>query len=175
MLRDLEDAAAAEHGALPAAAEPVAVAPAAKPGLRLLKQRRFLFPTLLLSVLWITQTIGFFGFSSWAPTLLAAEGISVEDSIFFVALTTVGAPLGSFLAAQVTDRVERKWALVVFGLIIAGSGLLYGLTFLPVLVVVFGFLVNLFERGYTSLAYACLLYTSPSPRDQRGSRMPSSA
>ena len=25
------------------------------------------------------------------------------------------------------------------------------------------------------LPYACLLYTSPSPRDQRGSRMPSSA
>ena len=25
------------------------------------------------------------------------------------------------------------------------------------------------------LVYACLLYTSPSPRDQRGSRMPSSA
>ena len=31
---------------------------------------------------------------------------------------------------------------------------------------------------YTALmrqAHACLLYTSPSPRDQRGSRMPSSA
>ena len=26
-----------------------------------------------------------------------------------------------------------------------------------------------------SITYACLLYTSPSPRDQRGSRMPSSA
>ena len=26
-----------------------------------------------------------------------------------------------------------------------------------------------------ALAEACLLYTSPSPRDQRGSRMPSSA
>ena len=26
-----------------------------------------------------------------------------------------------------------------------------------------------------SKSYACLLYTSPSPRDQRGSRMPSSA
>ena len=25
------------------------------------------------------------------------------------------------------------------------------------------------------LSYSCLLYTSPSPRDQRGSRMPSSA
>nr|WP_237548436.1 MFS transporter [Streptomyces sp. BvitLS-983] len=107
-----------------------------------------------MSVLWITQTIGFFGYSSWAPTLLAAEGVSVEDSIFYVALTTVGAPLGSFLAAMVTDRFERKWCLVVFGLVIAGSGLLYGLTFTPVLIVVFGFLVNLFERGYTALAYA---------------------
>ena len=28
---------------------------------------------------------------------------------------------------------------------------------------------------YTSLICICLLYTSPSPRDQRGSRMPSSA
>ena len=36
------------------------------------------------------------------------------------------------------------------------------------------------EPDYDALAkrakaYACLLYTSPSPRDQRGSRMPSSA
>ena len=28
---------------------------------------------------------------------------------------------------------------------------------------------------YLRVLYACLLYTSPSPRDQRGSRMPSSA
>ena len=30
-------------------------------------------------------------------------------------------------------------------------------------------------RGLAGLADRCLLYTSPSPRDQRGSRMPSSA
>ena len=29
--------------------------------------------------------------------------------------------------------------------------------------------------GGTETIYSCLLYTSPSPRDQRGSRMPSSA
>ena len=28
---------------------------------------------------------------------------------------------------------------------------------------------------FTRMSRACLLYTSPSPRDQRGSRMPSSA
>ena len=31
------------------------------------------------------------------------------------------------------------------------------------------------ERQKRLEGYACLLYTSPSPRDQRGSRMPSSA
>ena len=30
-------------------------------------------------------------------------------------------------------------------------------------------------RGFAGLCEHCLLYTSPSPRDQRGSRMPSSA
>ena len=29
--------------------------------------------------------------------------------------------------------------------------------------------------GFMSRYISCLLYTSPSPRDQRGSRMPSSA
>ena len=31
------------------------------------------------------------------------------------------------------------------------------------------------DDGTTISKYVCLLYTSPSPRDQRGSRMPSSA
>ena len=35
--------------------------------------------------------------------------------------------------------------------------------------------VNDIAAHYTSDHLLCLLYTSPSPRDQRGSRMPSSA
>ena len=31
------------------------------------------------------------------------------------------------------------------------------------------------NRDKLKILYCCLLYTSPSPRDQRGSRMPSSA
>ena len=37
------------------------------------------------------------------------------------------------------------------------------------------FEIDSFATGTKELAKACLLYTSPSPRDQRGSRMPSSA
>ncbi|MER6688576.1 MFS transporter [Streptomyces minutiscleroticus] len=164
VLREIEAQVAAEKGPLPEPAAPVDLAPVAKAPLRLLLQKKYLLPTLLLTVLWVTQTIGFFGYSSWAPTLLAKEGFSVEKSIFYVALTTVGAPLGSFLASLVTDRFERKWCLVAFGTVIALCGLLYGLTFDPVLIVVFGFLVNLFERGYTALGYAY----SPELFDTRG-------
>ena len=71
-----------------------------------------------------------------------------------MALTTVGAPLGCLLAAQVTDKFERKWLLVIIGTVIAVSGLFYGLTFNPIMIIFFGFLVNFFERGYTAVAYA---------------------
>jgi putative MFS transporter len=164
VLREIEEQVAAEKGPLPEPAPPIEEAPVGKAPLRLLLQKKYLYPTLLLTVLWVTQTIGFFGYSSWAPTLLAKEGFSVEKSVFYVALTTVGAPLGSYLAALVTDRFERKWCLVAFGAVIALCGLFYGLTFNPVLIVVFGFLVNLFERGYTALGYAY----SPELFDTRG-------
>jgi putative MFS transporter len=157
VLREIEQQVAAEKGPLPEPAAPASRtdnAPPAKARLRMLLQKKYLAPTLLLSVLWVTQTIGFFGYSSWAPTLLAKEGFSLESSIFYVALTTVGAPLGSFLASLVTDRFERKWLLAGFGTAIAVCGLLYGLTFNPILIIVFGFLVNLMERGYTAVAYA---------------------
>jgi len=39
----------------------------------------------------------------------------------------------------------------------------------------FNYKVGLIASLLSSISYFCLLYTSPSPRDQRGSRMPSSA
>ena len=35
--------------------------------------------------------------------------------------------------------------------------------------------IRFYSQNYLELPNPCLLYTSPSPRDQRGSRMPSSA
>jgi putative MFS transporter len=153
-LSEIEAQVAAEKGPLPVPAAPLPAVPPTKAPLKLLLQKKYLGPTLLLTVLWVTQTVGFFGYSSWAPTLLSQQGFSLQNSIFFVALTTVGAPLGSYLASLVTDRFERKWCLAAFGTVIAVCGLFYGLTFNPLLIVVFGFLVNLFERGYTALGYA---------------------
>ena len=37
------------------------------------------------------------------------------------------------------------------------------------------YFIRAISNGFQGMYIACLLYTSPSPRDQRGSRMPSSA
>src|SRR6478736_7141587 len=133
VLTEIEARVSAEKGPLPEPAPPAEFKPEGKvkASLKLLLHKKYLVPTLVLCVLWVTQTIGFFGYSSWAPTLLSQSGLSVEKSIFFVALTTVGAPLGCFLAAQITDRFERKWILVVFGAITRKARLAHAATLQP--------------------------------------------
>ena len=70
VLTEIETRVAAEKGPLTEPGPPVAVATQTKAPLSLLLQKKYLAPTILLSVVWVTQTIGFFGYSSWAPTLL---------------------------------------------------------------------------------------------------------
>ena len=40
---------------------------------------------------------------------------------------------------------------------------------------IFSGIASYFDLDFLFRSWSCLLYTSPSPRDQRGSRMPSSA
>ena len=55
------------------------------------------------------------------------------------------------------------------------TSMVVGIAFVLVASVVDTVTLVLWKALLYTLAYACLLYTSPSPRDQRGSRMPSSA
>lgn len=109
--------------------------------------------TAFLAVVWVFQTLGFYGFVAWVPTLLAQHGFSVAESLGFSALTTIGAVPGALLAWPVTDRLGRKVPLVVVSLATAASGLAYGLTFNPVAIVVFGFFVNLLIQTFATLLY----------------------
>jgi putative MFS transporter len=154
IMKQIESVVSKEKGELPPAAKPVEVVKTPKMPISTLFKGKYLKITLLLTVLWVTQTVGFFGFSSWAPTLLFKQGIDVEKSLGYVAFATLGAPLGSYIAALISDRFDRKWLLVFSGVMIAISGLLYGLTFNPVLIVVFGLMVNIFERIFTPLGYS---------------------
>jgi len=167
--RRLEVVAEAEHGRLPAPTEApdAELLPAAS--LRHLLTPRQFGRTFMLVVVWIFQTWGFNGFVSWAPTLLVEHGISLIHTLEYASLIAVCNPLGALIAANLVDRVERRWFIVVNALVIAVCGVLYGATFDPPLIVVFGGLVVM-----ASQAMAVALYTyTPElfPTDVRSSGM----
>ncbi len=117
-------------------------------------QGKYLRRTLLLLAAWIFQTLGFYGFVSWVPTLLVQHGFSVVSSLTYSSIIALGAPLGALIAALIAERIDRKWSLTIVSVVIAGFGLLYGATFQPLLIVAFGFLVTVSIQAFAPLLYA---------------------
>jgi len=123
--------------------------------------------TLALCGVWFFQTIGFYGFMSWVPTLLAQHGFAVVRSLTFVSLINLGAIPGALFAVYISERAERKHSITAVALVIALFGLLYGLTFNPVLIVMFGFLAGTAMDTFSAL---CFAYTPEQyPTDVRNS------
>lgn len=113
--------------------------------------------TFILICVWILQTIAFYGFGSWVPTLLVKQGMDMSHSLLYSTLITLGAPLGSLTGAMISDRFERKTNIIVSSFFIAIAVFLFGVTLNPVMIVVFGFLINYIERTFSSNLYT---YTS---------------
>ncbi|MFM9928375.1 MFS transporter [Variovorax sp. H27-G14] len=71
-------------------------------------------------------TIGFFGFASWLPALLAAQGHSIVKSFEFTFYISLCYPLCPLLFMFFADRIERKWQLVGGTLASAVLGIMFG-------------------------------------------------
>lgn len=117
----------------------------------------YLKRTIILISVWVFQTIAFYGFGSWVPTLLVKQGIGLTDSLVYSTLITLGAPIGSLAGALISDRFERKTNIIFTCFFIAIAVFLFGVTLNPVLIVLFGFLINFIERTFSSNLYT---YTS---------------
>ena len=79
----------------------------------------------MLIVFNLFQACGYYGFSSWVPTLLIAQGISVTTSLGYTAIIAIAAPFGPLAGLFFTERVERKWLIVGASLAIAAAGLAF--------------------------------------------------
>jgi MFS transporter, putative metabolite:H+ symporter len=127
--------------------------------------RTYLPRTLTLCAIWLLQTLGFYGFEAWVPTLLVQHGITLVHSLTYFTLINIGAPLGALIAVFLSDQYERKYTIALVAAVIAVSGLLYGLSFEPALIVGFGFLVGMFVQTFATLLYS---YTPEQfPTDMR--------
>ncbi|MGA2962998.1 MAG: MFS transporter [Candidatus Korobacteraceae bacterium] len=110
--------------------------------------------TSMLIGAWIFQTLGFYGFMAWVPTLLAAHGFTLVKSLLWVSIMHFGAPLGAVIAALISDKFERKYLITITALVIAFCGLMYGLSFSMVPIIIFGFCVSMFIQTFAPLLYA---------------------
>jgi MFS transporter, putative metabolite:H+ symporter len=88
-------------------------------------QPPYLARTLMLMVFQLAQTIGYYGFGSWVPTLLIAAGIRTTDSLQYSFIIAISAPLGPLLLRGMADRFERKWQIVWSAVCIGLFGLLF--------------------------------------------------
>jgi putative MFS transporter len=150
----IEAAVSAEKGPLPLAAPPVAHPVVRSVPYWELFRGQYLGRTVLLLAAWVFQTLGFYGFQTWVPILLSQHGFSIASSLTFTSIIQIGAPFGALIAALIAERLDRKWGITLVAVVIAICGLLYGLTFQPALIIVFGFLVALFLQTFAPLLYA---------------------
>lgn len=116
--------------------------------------------TVMLVIFNVFQTVGYYGFSNWVPTLLIRQGISVTSSLGYTFVIALAAPFGPLLAAGLADRVERKWQLVGAAAGVAIAGTLFARTTAAPLLILFGVILTLSNNtmSYAFHAYQAELY-----------------
>jgi putative MFS transporter len=99
--------------------------------------------TLVMSVFNAMQTVAFYGFGSWVPSLLIAKGIHVTDGLRYAFIIALANPVGPLLAFTIADRIERKWQIVAAG-VTTGIGIFFfARQDNAALVILFGVLVTM--------------------------------
>ncbi|HEV3428017.1 MAG TPA: MFS transporter [Paraburkholderia sp.] len=99
--------------------------------------------TIMLLVFNFFQSIGYYGFASWVPTLLAEKGVTLTHSLWYSFLIAIASPLGPLLSMLIADRVERKWLIVGSAVAMAVLGIIFAQQRAPMLLVAMGLLMTL--------------------------------
>ena len=110
--------------------------------------------TFMLMAAWAFQTLGYYGFSAWVPTLLVERGFELVESLAWTTAMQIWAPFGAILAALISDRFQRKWSVTIVALLTAACGFAYGLSFEVAGIIFFGGMMILFFQCFAPMLYA---------------------
>jgi putative MFS transporter len=151
--RELEDKARAELGVteLPEPGE-VEVAPATGATVSEIFQPPYRRRTVMLYIFQFLQTVGYYGFGTLAPLVLADKGYDIVESLGFSAVIFLGYPLGSALSVPLMERFERKHLIVASALVMGVLGVVFGFGRSTAVIIGAGFLLtatsNVFSNGF---------------------------
>jgi putative MFS transporter len=116
--------------------------------------------TIMLVVFSVFQAIGFYGFGNWAPSLIAARGHGVTQSLAYSFAIALAYPVGPLLCAAFADRMERKVQIIAAALSTASLGIAFGVVRAPALLITLGIGITLSNNllSYAFHAYQTELF-----------------
>ena len=110
---------------------------------------------ILMSVFNVFQTVGFYGFSNWVPSLLVKQGITISTSLGYTTVIALAAPVGPLIGFVLGDRFERKWIIVAAAAVILCCGLVFGQAREAALIIAMGVALTL---GNNVMSYSFHAY-----------------
>jgi len=110
---------------------------------------------ILMSAFNVFQTVGFYGFQNWVPTLLIAQGIEITKSLGFTTVIALAAPVGPLIGFFLGERIERKWVIVGCAGLILVCGIAFGASAYAPAIVAMGLMLQVAANGmsYSFHAY----------------------
>jgi MFS transporter, putative metabolite:H+ symporter len=116
--------------------------------------------TVMMIIFNLLQTMGYYGFASWVPTLLLAQGITITKSLQYTFIVALAAPVGPLVAQLIADRVDRKWQVATAAFGIGAFGLAFSQQTAGALIIALGILIQLSNStlSYSFHAYQAELY-----------------
>jgi|SRR6185503_723618 len=155
----------------PSEGRPGPVGPGESIGIKGLIRSGFGGRALLLIGVWFCQTLGFYGFNAWVPTLLAEQGFSIMRTLEQSSAIAIGAVPGAWVASKIADRWERKYLIAAVAVLVGTFGMIYGLSFNTWVIVVFGFLVAMSQQVFAPMLYAYTAECFPTNARNTGAGM----
>ncbi|GAA4867516.1 MFS transporter [Saccharopolyspora cebuensis] len=68
----------------------------------------------VVCLLWFTFQAAQYGYGTWLPTLLVLEGFTLATSFGFALAGALAQIPGYYLAAMLSEHLDRKWTIVLF-------------------------------------------------------------
>ncbi|MGW4568421.1 MFS transporter [Streptomyces sp. NPDC004561] len=118
--------------------------------------------TLVLWVFCVLSVVGYYGFGTLAPQIVAAKGYGIVAGLGFTALSFLGYPVGSALALPVVDRVERRALVALSAAAMVAAGLGFARADSAPLIVACGFAYTLFSNVFSSVSHVYLSEQYPT-------------
>ncbi|MGC1779124.1 MAG: MFS transporter [Xanthobacteraceae bacterium] len=141
-------------------AAPITAAPASGPAVPVEVPFSALFaPPILRRTLLaiILMTMGLtvsYGYTNWLPTFFIKQGMSLNTSIGFTVVMSLGGTLGALVAFAASDKVDRKPSLTVIGICALVFGVLFAQGQSMLWINIFGLLLLCSLFAFTTLSIA---------------------